>query len=78
MHLKIAKTVTFILEFLGILFFPVLAVLGLCRCTDVPLVVVSGGCSLSAVRGLITAEASLLAERGLSGKRVSVVAAPWL
>ena len=65
MHLKIAKMVNFILVFGGIFFLFVLAVLGLCCRTDVSLVVVSGGYSLVAVHGLLTAEASLLEERGL-------------
>ena len=55
-----------------------MAVLGPRCCTDISLVVVSGAGSLVAVHGLLTAEASLLEEHGLSGKRVSAVAAPGL
>ena len=39
-------------------------------------VVASGGCSAAALRGLLSAVSSLVAERGLWGVRASVAAAP--
>ena len=41
------------------------AVLGLCCCTWLSLLLASGGCSLAAVRRLLIAAASLVAEHGL-------------
>ena len=49
-----------------------LTVLGLCCCTDFPLVVASRGYSLVAVHGLLSAVASLV-ERGFWGAWASVV-----
>ena len=46
-------------------FFIFLAVLGLCCCTGFSLVVVSGGCSLVAVHGLLIVVTSLVAEHRL-------------
>ena len=78
MHLKIAKMVNFILVFLRHPFF--FSRFGYAGSSLLQMVLYSwlGGCSLVAVHGLLTAEVSLLEERGLSGKRVSAVAAPGL
>ena len=52
-----------------------LVVLGLSCCAGFSLVAVSGGCSVSAVRGLLTALVSLAAEHRLRSTQASVVAA---
>ena len=56
----------------------IVAVLGLHGCAGFSLLVVSGGYPLVAVRGILTAVASLVAEQGLQGPRASAVAAPRL
>ena len=56
------KGATFFLNFIYSLFS---AVLALPRCVDFSLAVAGGGCSLAAVCGLLTAVASLVAERRL-------------
>ena len=53
-----------VLGFLGNNFI-YLAVLGLCCCTGLPLAAGTGGCSLAALCGPLTAVASLGAEHGL-------------
>ena len=57
------------------LFIYLLAVVGLHFCTGVPLVVASGGYSLIAVRRLLIATASLVAEHGLQGTQASAAVA---
>ena len=52
-----------------------LAVLGLCCCTDFPLVAANGGYSLVVACGLLIMVTSIVAEHGLSDARASVVAA---
>ena len=52
-----------------------LVVLGLSRCAGFSLVALSGGCSLFAVHGLLTALVSLAAEHRLQSTQASVVAA---
>ena len=57
----------YFLGILNFLLFLFLAVLGLCCCMGVSLVVASGGYSLAAVGGLLTAVVSLVAEHRLWG-----------
>ena len=48
--------------------------LGLCCCSDFSLITAGGGYSPAGVCGLLTAEASLLAELGLQGVQASLAA----
>ena len=59
-------------------FYLFLAAFVLCCCRGLSLVAVSGGYTLAAVHGLLTAVASLVAEHRLQGVQASVVAAPGL
>ena len=65
------------LGFLGNTFIS-LAALGLCCCTGLPPAAGTGGCSLAALCGPLTAAASLGAEHGLQATQPSVAAVPGL
>ena len=60
-----------LLRFFLIIYF-ILAELGLHCCASLSLVADGGGCSLVAMRGLLIAVASLVAEHGLWGAQPSV------
>ena len=63
-----------LLRFFLIIYF-ILAELGLHCCASLSLVADGGGCSLVAMRGLLIAVASLVAEHGLKDSQASAAAA---